>query len=103
MQQSLRGYLDPLVLAVLADVPLHGYAVIEELKRRSGGDLELPEGTIYPALHRLERRGMLRSTWTRVDGRRRRIYRLTADGRRELVSRRSEWRSFARVVDGVLT
>jgi DNA-binding PadR family transcriptional regulator len=103
MQQSLRGYLDPLVLAVLADVPLHGYAVIEELKRRSGGDLELPEGTIYPALHRLERRGMLRSTWTRVDGRRRRIYRLTADGRRELASRRSEWRSFARVVDGVLT
>jgi PadR family transcriptional regulator, regulatory protein PadR len=100
--QSLRGYLDPLVLAVLADAPSHGYAVIEELKRRSGGGLDLPEGTIYPALHRLERRGLLRSAWTQVDGRRRRIYRLTANGRRELASRRTEWRSFARVVDGVL-
>src|SRR5262250_1902606 len=99
MQQSLRGYLDPLVLAVLADEPLHGYAVIEELKRRSGGELDLPEGTIYPALHRLERRGLLRSSWTRADGRRRRIYRLTTRGREELESRTGEWRSFARVVD----
>jgi DNA-binding PadR family transcriptional regulator len=102
MQQSLRSYLDPLVLAVLADEPLHGYAVIEDLKRRSGGELDLPEGTIYPALHRLERRGLLRSAWTRVEGRRRRIYRLTPRGRRELESRRGEWRAFARVVDGVL-
>ncbi len=103
MQHSLRGYLDPLVLAVLVDEPLHGYAVIQELKRRSGGGLDLPEGTVYPALHRLERRGLLRSSWTRADGRRRRIYRLTADGRRELASNRGEWRAFARIVDGVLT
>jgi PadR family transcriptional regulator, regulatory protein PadR len=102
MNQMLKGYLDPLILAVLADAPLHGYAVIEELKARSGGELALPEGTVYPALHRLERRGLLRSSWTKVDGRKRRIYRLTATGRRELSSRTREWRTFARVVDGVL-
>jgi DNA-binding PadR family transcriptional regulator len=102
MNAALRGYLDPLVLAVLADHSLHGYAVIEELKTRSGGELDLPEGTVYPALHRLERRGLLRSAWTKAEGRRRRVYRLTASGRRELASRTREWRTFARVVDGVL-
>jgi PadR family transcriptional regulator len=102
MNGGLKGYLDPVILAVLSGGPLHGYAVIEELKRRSGGELDLPEGTVYPALHRLERRGQLRSTWTTVEGRRRRTYRLTASGRRELDARTREWRTVARVVDGVL-
>ena len=99
---NLKGYLDPVILAVLSAGPLHGYAVIEEIKARSGGELDLPEGTVYPALHRLERRGLLRSGWTSAAGRRRRTYRLTASGRRELTTRTREWRSFARVVDGVL-
>jgi PadR family transcriptional regulator PadR len=98
----VKGYLDPMILAVLAGGPLHGYAVIEELKTRSGGELDLPEGTVYPALHRLERRGLLKSAWSQAEGRRRRVYRLTAGGRRELESRTKEWRTFARVVDGVL-
>jgi PadR family transcriptional regulator PadR len=102
MNPALKGYLDPLILAVLAERSLHGYAVIEELKARSGGELDLPEGTVYPALHRLEHRGLLRSGWTTAEGRRRRMYRLTASGRRELGSRAREWRTFARVVDGVL-
>jgi PadR family transcriptional regulator len=102
MSAAVKGYLDPLILAVLASGARHGYAVIEELKARSGGELDLPEGTVYPALHRLERRGLLRSSWTTAEGRRRRIYRLTASGRRELASRTREWRTFARVVDGVL-
>ena len=102
MSAAVKGYLDPVILAVLAGGALHGYAVIEELKARSGGELDLPEGTVYPALHRLERRGLLRSSWTTAEGRRRRIYRLTASGRRELASRTREWRTFARVVDGVL-
>jgi PadR family transcriptional regulator PadR len=102
MDVAVKGYLDPLVLAVLDDAPLHGYAVIEELKARSGGELDLPEGTVYPALHRLERRGLLRSGWTTGEGRRRRVYRLTASGRRELVSSSREWRAFVRAVDGVL-
>lgn len=99
---NLTGYLDPIILAVLADEPKHGYAVIEEIKTRTGGELDLPEGTVYPALHRLERGGLLRSGWTTAAGRRRRMYRLSASGRRELASRSREWRAFARVVDGVL-
>ena len=99
----MKGYLDPVVLAVLSGGPLHGYAVIEELKARSGGELDLPEGTVYPALHRLERRGLLKSAWSQAEGRRRRVYRLTSSGRRELESKTREWRAFARVVDGVLS
>ena len=102
MTAAVKGYLDPVILAVLARDALHGYAVIEELKARSGGELDLAEGTVYPALHRLERRGLLRSSWTTAEGRRRRVYRLTGSGRRELASRTREWRTFARVVDGVL-
>jgi transcriptional regulator len=99
--QELKGHLDALILAVLASEPLHGYAVVEELKRRSGGELTLPEGTVYPALHRLERSGLLQSSWSK-DARRRRVYRLTARGRRELGARRESWREFAATIDAVL-
>src|SRR4051812_50080651 len=69
MGSAVKGYLDPVVLAVLSAGPLHGYAVIEELKARSGGELDLPEGTVYPALHRLERRGLLKRGWAEAGGR----------------------------------
>ena len=100
--ESLKGHLDALILAVLADGPLHGYAIIEKLKRRSEGALALPEGTVYPALHRLEAGGLLASEWSDGEGRRRRIYELTRRGRRELGTRRSEWREFSRAVEAVL-
>ncbi len=99
--EALKGHLDALILAVLESEPLHGYAVIESLKARSGGELALPEGTVYPALHRLEAGGLLASEWS--DGsRRRRVYRLTRKGRRELTTRRGEWRSFATTIEAVL-
>ena len=100
--EALKGHLDALILAVLAAEPAHGYAVIEELKRRSAGAFALPEGTVYPALHRLERAGLLSSSWSEAGGRRRRVYRLTSAGRRELGVRKREWRSFAGAVDAVL-
>jgi PadR family transcriptional regulator, regulatory protein PadR len=100
--ESLKGHLDALILAILADGPLHGYAIIESLKRRSEGALELPEGTVYPALHRLEAGGLLSSEWSQGEGRRRRIYQLTRRGRGELGERRTEWRDFARAVEAVL-
>jgi PadR family transcriptional regulator, regulatory protein PadR len=100
--ESLKGHLDALILAVLADGPLHGYAIIEKLKRRSEGALALPEGTVYPALHRLEAAGLLCSEWSQGEGRRRRVYELTRRGRRELGERRTEWRDFARAVEAVL-
>jgi DNA-binding PadR family transcriptional regulator len=99
--ETLKGHLDALILSVLSHGPLHGYAVIEELKQRSGGSLDLPEGTVYPALHRLEAAGLLSSTWS-GGTRRRRVYRLTSRGKRELGERRREWAGFVRAVEGVL-
>ena len=100
--ESLKGHLDGLILAVLADGPLHGYAIIDKLKRRSDGTFALPEGTVYPALHRLEASGLLASEWSDGEGRRRRVYELTRRGRRELGTRRTEWREFSRAVEAVL-
>jgi DNA-binding PadR family transcriptional regulator len=99
--EQLKGHLDALILAVVSSEPLHGYAIIEELKSRSGGSLSLPEGTVYPALHRLERSGLLESAWS-DGGRRRRVYKLTPRGRRELGLRRKSWREFATTVEAVL-
>ena len=100
--ESLKGHLDALILVVVAGGPLHGYAIIEELKRRSDGALSLPEGTVYPALHRLEAAGLLSSAWSRADGRRRRVYEVTRRGERELGVRRGEWHAFVQVVEAVL-
>lgn len=99
--EDLKGHLDGLILAVISRGPAHGYAVIEALKATSRGKLDLPEGTVYPALHRLERGGLLRSQWSE-EGRRRRVYRLTARGERELGIRRHRWREFSQTVDAVL-
>jgi transcriptional regulator len=101
--QALKGHLDLLVLGVLADGPKHGYAVIEELRVRSGDAFDIPEGTLYPVLHRLERANLLASEWVEVAGRRRRLYRLTDQGRAALVSERAEWHRFAGAVAAVLT
>jgi PadR family transcriptional regulator, regulatory protein PadR len=100
--ETLKGHLDALVLAVLADEPLHGYAVIEALRVRSEGAFELAEGTLYPVLHRLEGEGLLSSAWSDAAGRRRRVYRLTRRGRSALARGRDEWSSFVRAVDAVL-
>jgi PadR family transcriptional regulator, regulatory protein PadR len=100
--QILKGHLDFLLLGALASGPAHGYAVAERLRTRSGGALDLPEGTLYPALHRLERSGVLVSKWSEVNGRRRRMYQLTAKGQRALATQRQEWTAFRQVVDGVI-
>lgn len=101
-REELKGHLDLLLLATLRDRQLHGYALIEELKRGSDGAFELPEGTIYPALHRLERAGLLSSRWSSESGRRRRVYQLTRKGVGALDERRQAWRQFAKGVDLVV-
>ena len=98
----LKGHLETLLLGILEGRPLHGYAVIAALEDRSGGTFDLPEGTVYPALHRLQRAGLLSSEWTVAEGRRRRVYALTAAGREALRERRGEWREFASAVGAVL-
>src|SRR6185295_92257 len=102
--EMLKGHLDMIVLAALSAAgPAHGYAVIEEIRRRSGGVFDLPEGTIYPALHRLEQAGLLRSDWIMTPGgRRRRVYVLTRDGKASLRRRKEDWRRFAAAVDQLL-
>ena len=99
----LKGHLDMIVLAALAGGPAHGYAVIAAIKRKSGQTFDLPEGTIYPALHRLEQAGLLSSRWVTADsGRRRRVYALTRRGQRALVERRAIWHRFSDAIGGML-
>lgn len=98
----LKGHLDMIVLAALAAAPAHGYAVIQEIRRRSGGAFDLPEGTIYPALHRLEQMGLLSSRWTTGEsGRQRRVYSLTRRGRHALADHRAVWQRFADAIGGL--
>jgi PadR family transcriptional regulator PadR len=99
---AVRGHLDSLLLAVLEDGPLHGYAIITAVGHRSGGALELRTGTIYPALNRLERAGLLRSRWDSDSDRRRRIYEVTDVGRRGLAGERAAWRAFTAAIGSVL-
>ncbi|MBF5028358.1 MULTISPECIES: PadR family transcriptional regulator [Micromonospora] len=96
--QALHGHLDALLLAVLERGALHGYAIIEALRARSGGTLDLPTGTIYPALRRLERAGLVASTWSTVNGRERRTYELTEAGGRALAGERAGWHEFSATV-----
>lgn len=98
----VRGHLDMLALAVLADQPAHGYAVLEVLKQRSAGVLDLPEGTLYPALHRLEAAGLVASAWDDSTGRRRRVYQVTKRGRSVLAAEQVEWHRFVDAVQAVL-
>ena len=100
--EALKGHLDLLLLAALRGGPAHGYAIIEELKRSSSGTFELPEGTIYPALHRLEKQGLIKSEWSEVTGRRRRVYRLSRQGERALGEKTEDWRRFVRGMTGAL-
>jgi DNA-binding PadR family transcriptional regulator len=98
----LIGQLDLLLLAVLARDPAHGYALIERLRAHSGDVLDFPEGTVYPALYRLERGGFVRSEESLVAGRKRRTYRLTAAGAAMLRSRTESWRELVVAVESVL-
>ena len=98
----VRGHVDLLLLSVLEDEQAHGYRLAEALRMRSRGAFDLPEGTVYPSLYRLERNGLVASRWERVDGRRRRVYRLTSRGTTELGRHRDDWRAFARAMEAVV-
>ncbi|HZQ38671.1 MAG TPA: helix-turn-helix transcriptional regulator [Dehalococcoidia bacterium] len=100
--ELLKGHLDLLLLAIVAERPAHGYAIIAALRERSAGTFDLPEGTIYPALHRLEHAGLLRSGWAPGANRSRRIYEITAQGVEALQERRTTWGVFARGVQAVI-
>ncbi len=100
--EAIKGHLNLLLLSVLAREPLHGYAIIDQLRRRSNETFDLPEGTVYPALHRLERDGLISSRWESSAGRKRRVYLVTRKGRRALADHRREWDGFSAAVGAVI-
>jgi PadR family transcriptional regulator PadR len=89
--QAVKGHLDTMLLALIRDGATYGYAIAERLRTQSDGPFDLPDGTIYPALRRLEDEGFLTSAWVSLGERKRKVYTLTGKGERELVS--STWRS----------
>lgn len=103
MKKYMKGTLDLLVLKVLQSRPLHGYAIATRIQTLSEEALSVEEGTLYPALHRMERSGWLQSDWKTTDtGRRARVYGLTSEGRSYLKSESAEWRTSTEAIGRVL-
>ena len=101
---SLQGSLDLLVLKILSRRPgLHGYAIMSAIKDASGEVLSAEEGSLYPALHRMEEAGWIRAKWIAKDaGRRLRIYEVTASGKKQLAAEESRWKAVTSAVNRVL-
>ena len=100
--EILKGHMDLVLLAAIQERPAHGYAIAERLRQRTDGTFDLPEGTLYSALRRLEHAGLISSRWSAVNGRRRRMYQLTAKGDRALTLRHQEWQAFSRAMAAVV-
>lgn len=98
----LQGMLDMLLLRILSEASLHGYAVGKRLREVSGERLQIPQGSLYPALHRLENRGLLSSEWTTLRGRKAKVYSITERGRRQLSDEVSEWEELSIAISLVL-
>ncbi|RYX82084.1 PadR family transcriptional regulator [bacterium] len=102
-REQLKGNVPVLILAVLTDGGLHGYAIAREIERRSGGILEWKEGTLYPALHALEKDGFIVAQWENNErGPSRKVYTLTPEGHSDLKRRSAVWSQFSRAVNDVL-
>ena len=101
---TLQGSLDLLVLKILSRrAPLHGYAIMSAIEELSEEVLKVEEGSLYPALHRLEEGGLIRAEWiTKENGRRARVYQLTASGRKQLVAQENRWTAVAGAVQRIL-
>jgi transcriptional regulator len=97
------GTLELLILRTLADDPSHGYAIARSIRDRTGGVLDVEQGALYPALHRLNRRGFLKGDWGETEtGRRARFYSLTSKGQAALAKERARWDEHAKAVNAVL-
>ena len=102
-RQLIRGTLHVLILSTLRDRKLHGYGIASELEQATQGVIELEDGTLYQALHRMEERGWVESTWSHAEsGKRARFYRLTPEGRRRLRIETAAWERYAEAVFKVL-
>ncbi len=99
----LQGTLDLLVLKALSTEPMHGWGVSQRIQQISRGVLEVNQGSLYPALHRLENRGWIDSSWgTSENNRRAKFYRISATGKKELAEQTATWRRYSGAVEAVL-
>jgi PadR family transcriptional regulator, regulatory protein PadR len=102
--ELIRGTLDMLILKTLSWAPMHGLAVLRWIENATKNQLQIEEGALYPALHRLEQRGWLDATWGYTDqGRKAKFYRLTSPGRRQLTAELSKWRRYTQAVGLLLS
>jgi len=94
-RELIKGSTDSLLLCLISQQPIYGYQIIKELERRSGGYFKFKEGTLYPALHRLERAGLILGKWQSLpSGRQRRYYYITDKGNRVLLAKMNQWQDF---------
>ena len=100
-RELLKGSTETLILSLVSGVPMYGYQLVKEMEVRSSGYFHLKEGTLYPALHRLERDGLVEDTWedSPTGGQSRRYYRITGEGEEKLHSMLQEWDLFTRAVN----
>ena len=102
--ELLQGTLDMLILKAVSLGPLHGYGVLLRIEQISGGRLEIQQGSLYPALYRLEDQGWIASEWGESEHKRKaKYYRLTADGKKRLQSEEQKWNRMAEVIAGILS
>lgn len=100
--QIRKGSTEVIILTLLAERPMYGYEMVQELEQRSNGYFEMKEGLLYPTLHRMQQSGWLSSNWRAVDGRRRKYYALTALGQEALGEQAEEWSVFLKKLESLL-
>jgi PadR family transcriptional regulator PadR len=102
-REFLTGTVGVLILGLLAEREMYGYEMLQEAERRSANTFQLKEGTLYPALHQMERSGLLKARWRESDnGRQRKYYGLTVKGRRQAASKRRQWVSISAAMRAIL-
>ena len=102
-RELAKGTIDSLLLCLIAQQPMYGYKIIEELEARSQGYFKFKEGTLYPALHRLEKSGLIQGKWQALpNGRQRRYYYITEKGRDALTEKRGQWQNFLVAVNLII-
>ena len=102
-QEMLKGNTESVLLALLELEPMYGYQIVKEVGQRSSGYFDFKEGTLYPALHRLERAGLVDGRWQDTpNSARRRYYQITAKGRQALVDRLQEWQRFSHAMNSIM-
>ncbi len=102
-RELLKGSTDSLLLSLINQQPMYGYQIIKELERRSNGYFRFKEGTLYPALHRLEKAGFIQGKWQKLPtGQERRYYYITPKGKKVLAERLAAWRDFSAAVTSIM-